>query len=371
MKRHLFRGKDLRETLAKVRESLGPEAVIFSTRRVRGGEEGDHFEVEASEWSENVPGGSPAASGANGKAAAPASKASISRLREQKAAPAAGQVNGLSAAIVSPVYTELVGSGLREETARELILQVAGSLSLSEKESVEPLRERVAGLLTFLFEAGGPVRARGPEETVPAVASFIGPTGVGKTTTVAKIAAECTQRRHLKVGLVGIDIPGTGTVERLRAFAASLRLPFLAVSSPAELDDAIARFSRADVVLVDAPGAVLGNPSNVAALQSFFGEGRPGQNYLVLAANTHPDDLARMAERFSCVPLYQLVFTKLDESSRFGVIFERHIDLEVRVAYFTTGQRVPQDLEVASPARMARLILPAARRQGAGVGASA
>jgi len=370
MKRHLFRGKDLRETLGKVREALGSEAVIFATRRVRGAE-GDHFEVEAAEWSESMPGG--------GAAAAPrpepefqAPRAPAPPARAPKAAPAAPEpANGLSPLIVSSVYTELVESGLGEETARELIAQAAGSLALSEKDSAEPLRERVAGLLTFLFEAGGPVRARRPEEAGPALANFIGPTGVGKTTTVAKIAAECTRRRRLKVGLVGIEVPGTGAVERLRAFSASLKLPFLAAGSPAEVDDAVERFAKADVVLVDSPGTVLGNPSGVSALQSFFGEGRRGQNYLVLAANTHPDDMARMAGRFSCVPLHRLVFTKLDESSRFGVIFERHMELGVRVAYFTTGQRVPQDLEVASPARMARLILPAAHRQGTAVGAPA
>lgn len=372
MKRHLFRGKDLRETLAKVREALGPEAVIFATRRVPGGEEGERFEVEASEWSEAPPGGAPASGASDGAASqAPAPRAPVTPIRAERLAPAAGRVDGLSQAAASPVYAELVGSGLGEETARELILQAAGSLSLSEKDAAEPLRERVAGLLTFLFEAGGPVRVRRPEDEGPAVASFIGPTGVGKTTTVAKIAAECTQRRRLKVGLVGIDTPGTGASARLRAFAASMRLPFLAAGSAAELDDANARFSRADVVLVDAPGTVLGNPAQAAALQALFGEGRPSQNYLVLAANTHPDDMARMAERFSCVPLHRLVFTKLDESSRFGVIFERHMVLGVRVAYFTAGQRMPQDLEVASPARMARLILPAARRQGAAVGAPA
>ena len=363
MKRHLFRGKDLRDTLAKVRGSLGAEAVIFATRRVRGGEDGERFEVEASEWSESLPGGAAPLAGAP---AAPAAA-----VRAGRPGPAAGRAEGHSQAAASPVYAELVESGLGEATARELILQAAGSLSLSEKDSAEPLRERVGGLLTFLFEAGGPVRASRPEEEGPAVANFIGPTGVGKTMTVAKIAAECTQRRRLRVGLIGIDSPGTGAAERLRAFAASMRLPFLAVSTAAGVDEAVARFSRADVVLVDAPGTVLGNPSNVAALQALFGEGRPGQNYLVLAANTHPDDMARMGERFSCVPLHRLVFTKLDESSRFGVIFERHMELGVRVAYFTAGQRVPQDLEVASPARMARLILPAARRYGAAVGAPA
>lgn len=368
MKRHLFRGKDLRETLGKVREALGSEAVIFATRRVRGAEE-DHFEVEAAEWSESMP-GSPAAPEAEPQAPRPA----VPPARAPKPAPAASApegANGLSPLIVSSVYTELVESGLGEETSRELIAQAAGSLAVAERDTAEPLRERVAGLLTFLFEAGGPVRVRRPEETGPALANFIGPTGVGKTTTVAKIAAECTRRRRLKVGLIGIDAPGTGAVERLRAFAASMKLPFLAAGSPAEADDAVERFSRADVVLVDSPGTALGNPAGVSALRSFFGEGRRGQNYLVLAANTHPDDMARMAGRFSCVPVHRLVFTKLDESSRFGVIFERHMELGVRVAYFTTGQRVPQDLEVASPARMARLILPAAHRKGTAVGAPA
>jgi flagellar biosynthesis protein FlhF len=371
MKRHLFRGKDLRETLAKVREALGPEAVIFATRRVRG-EGGDYFEVEAAEWSESMPGPAPEpASAAPREPETQAPRAPLSPARETGPAPAPEAASDLSPLIVSSVYTELVESGLREETSRELIVQAAGSLTSTEKDSPEPLRERVAGLLTFLFEAGGPVRTRRPEEAGPAVANFIGPTGVGKTTTVAKIAAECTRRRRLKVGLVGVDVPGAGAVERLRSFANSMRLPFLAVSSPVELDDAIARFAKADVVLVDAPGTVLGNPAGAAALQSFFGEGRRGQNYLVLAANTHPDDMARMSLRFSCVPLHRLVFTKLDESSRFGVIFERHMELGVRVAYFTTGQRMPQDLEVASPARMARLILPAVRRHGATAGASA
>ncbi|MEK6709939.1 MAG: hypothetical protein AABZ64_05105, partial [Nitrospinota bacterium] len=149
MKRHLFRGKDPRETLAKVRESLGPDAVIFSTRRVEGAAEGEPFVVEAAAWGESLAEGGPAIPG-GGAGAPAAARAPVTPLREARPAPAAG---GVPPAILSPVFAELVESGLSEDAAREVILQAAGGLSLSERDSAEPLRERVAGLLTFLFEA--------------------------------------------------------------------------------------------------------------------------------------------------------------------------------------------------------------------------
>ncbi len=352
MRRHHFRGKDLREALAMVRETLGPEAVIFATRRVADGAGESLVEVEAAEWLEEGGLGPSGPGGDDPAAEAPPPPARRPRVRFPR---------DLTR---STVFNELCESGLREETARELLLRAAGDLPAAEGEDpVRLLRERVASLITLLFEVGGPVRARRPGDREPSVANFIGPTGAGKTMTIAKIAAECTHGRRLRVGLIALEPSRVGAVEQLKAYAGLIRLPLIAARSAGEVDAALGKFRRADVVLVDTPGESLGDASRMAELVGLFGPGRPGKNYLVLAANTHPDDMARMGERFSCVPLHRLVFTKLDESSRFGVIFERHMELGVRVAYFTAGQRVPEDLEVATPSRMARLILSAGRRR--------
>ena len=374
MKTRRFRGKNLREALDKVKAALGEDAIIVSTRKADGaggdfGSGASCVEVEATapilEEGKNGAGQTDESRYSDfddiqdpGDLAALFGEKPVSTMDEPAlGAPIADAPIAEGGAEVSDLFYELCDTGVGEDTAREIISRASEEGGGSGEDSPGGLREQVKNMIALLFEVSGPIagQTEGKGEG-PQICNFIGPTGAGKTTTIAKIAARCTKRR-LKVGLITLDTQRAGGAEHMKKLADSLRLPLIIAASRDQLDQALAKFRRADVILVDSPGRSIGNEAGMRELEAFFGEGRPGENYLVLAANTHSEDLRRMGESFSRVPLGGLIFTKLDEASRFGVIFELHMDLGVPVAYLTLGQRIPGNLEEASPERLARLVL--------------
>lgn len=371
MKTRRFRGKDLRETLDKVKVALGDDAIIVSTRKVSrsGGEFGQGFgsnvEVEAT---------TPELESSDAAAFRDTAPEELSQDMEEISESLGGELPLDDTAAPLPeyadLYFELSESGLREETAKEILSRAEKDLDVSGHGAVEPGRKQVVDILSQLFEVNGGVRMRQSAEEGPAISNFIGPAGAGKTTTIAKIAALCKKRR-LKVGLITLDTRRAGGAEQMKKLADLLRVPFLAVNSRQQLDQALIKFQRADVILVDSPGRSTGDEAAMVDLEVFFGEDRPGENYLVLAANTNAEDMKRIGEKFSRVPLKGLIFTKLDETSRFGVIFEVHLDLGVPVAYLTSGLNIPGDIDVATSGMLARLILPAAQELVSAQGAIA
>lgn len=359
MKTKRFRGKDLREILDKVKEALGPNAVIISTRKVKRGTgayglfEESLMEVEAASLVSNdlVPeiyedeGMEPLRSNSSGRTDNGAG------YETEMVLDSAG----------SDLVYELCEAGISEKNAREILIRAGAGVSVSEIGSPEAQRKHVRKIFSLLFEVKKSISVRQPGDDGPAITNFIGPTGVGKTTTIAKIASACTKRR-LKVGLITLDSLRVGALEQMKQLAGMLRLPLFAARSKREMMRALHKYQKADVVLVDTPGRSYGDQPRMEEIEEFFGgTDRQGENHLILAANTHLGDLKRMGEEFSRIPLHGLTFTKLDETSQFGVIFELHMDLGAPVTYLTSGQRIPEDLESVAPEKLAWLILPAAR----------
>lgn len=261
------------------------------------------------------------------------------------------------------IFDRLHRSGTGEEIAKEIVIQASEGLSRTDLGQNEFVAAQVAEILPQIFEVSGPVQPRLPEDDGPAVVNFIGPTGVGKTTTIAKIAAQCTYKRRLKVGLITVDTFRIAAVEQPKVYSGLMRLPMMVARSVQEIDRALEKFRKADIVLVDTAGRSPNGDFHMAELEKYFGKGRTGKNYLVLAVNTHPKDIFKAAERFSCVPLESLVFTKLDESTQFGIILRAHLELGVPISYLTAGRKVPEDIEIANLNGLANLILPKSRME--------
>lgn len=363
MRTKRFRGRDLRETLEKVKAELGPEAVIFSTRKVKRGTgacapfEESLMEVEAASLGsgDSVPEiyGDYSGVGVYRPEPFAPKHAKIPQEKHKEGADLDSEE--------MPIFYELREAGLIEENAREILLRAAASSSNGNFGSAADHRNHVRKILALLFEVRSSIAVRQPGDPGPAVTNFIGPTGVGKTTTIAKIAS-LLNRQRLEVGLITLDTFRVGAESQMRDLAEMLRLPLFAVKSKSEMEWALDKFQKADVVLVDTPGMSYGDRPRMEEIEEFFGgKERQSENHLVLSANTHLGDLKRMGAEFSRVPLNGLTFTKLDETSQFGVIFELHMVLGVPVTYLTSGQRIPEDLESVSPEKLSRLILPSAQ----------
>jgi flagellar biosynthesis protein FlhF len=186
----------------------------------------------------------------------------------------------------------------------------------------------------------------------PSVACLVGPTGVGKTTTIAKLAARLKLTDGRKVTLVSMDTFRIGGADQLRVYAKILDCPFAEVSEPHELVDLVARQPEGQVVLVDTAGRNARHEAQMEGLARITTLDVPVAVHLVLAATMKQRDLDENMKAYRSLSPESLLFTKLDESWSYGEILNCSVGARAPLSYFTTGQKVPEDLEPATKERV-------------------
>ncbi|RME08616.1 MAG: flagellar biosynthesis protein FlhF, partial [Aquificota bacterium] len=188
------------------------------------------------------------------------------------------------------------------------------------------------------------------------VVVLLGPTGVGKTTTIAKLAHMLRQRGK-GVGLITIDSYRVGAVQQLQTYANIMELPFRVADTPYRLRECIGELSSLDVVLVDTGGRSQYNEIKIRELVPFFAKLPALKAYITLSANTEERVQYEIIESFSVVEPSGLIFTKLDETGYFGTAINVAYRTQMPILCFTTGQRVPEDMVMASYDYMAKIFL--------------
>ncbi len=190
------------------------------------------------------------------------------------------------------------------------------------------------------------------------LAVLVGPTGVGKTTTVAKIAANQLMHQRRRVALVTVDVFRIGAVQQLETYARLMGLPFFVATTPEEARKCAYQAKQvADLVLVDTIGRSPKHTDQLASLWELVAAMDPDEVLLTLPANGNPVDLVLAADQFSIFCPTSLIITKLDEATQTGVIVNLVTRLNLPVSYITTGQNVPEDLEVPTSERLAEWVL--------------
>lgn len=188
---------------------------------------------------------------------------------------------------------------------------------------------------------------------------FIGPTGVGKTTTIAKIASSMKLRSNLKVAMVTLDTYRIAAVEQLRTYANILNIPLSVVYSSDELEHIKREYAEYDIVLIDTAGRSHRNDEQVDDIHKMI-ELFPStmrEVYLVLSATTKYKDMVHITERYKKVSDYSLVFTKLDETVSVGNILNIRMLTQAPLSYITWGQNVPDDIGKVNPQKIAKQLL--------------
>ena len=192
----------------------------------------------------------------------------------------------------------------------------------------------------------------------PKVLTFLGPTGVGKTTTIAKIAgSQKIENPDLKIGLITIDTFRIAAVQQLQEYARIIKIPIRVVNDLTQLDHVLNEFKNKDLVLIDTAGRSQRDEMQMAELRDFLHDRDEFHNLLVISSTTKDGDLVEITKRFSTVKLDGVIFTKLDESTSYGSIFNHAIRFKLPLAYLTTGQNVPEDLESASRERLVDILM--------------
>jgi flagellar biosynthesis protein FlhF len=251
------------------------------------------------------------------------------------------------------LYTELIDVEVEEDLARDLIDQLKRSATSGKPADAAPkarLREMVEG----------EIRCAPPIVATPGrrrVVALVGPTGVGKTTTIAKLAANFRLRDGIRMGLVTVDTYRIAAVEQLRTYAEIIDLPMKVVTSPREMRRALDELSGLDLVLIDTAGRSPRDELKIQELKSLLAEAQVDEVHLVLSLVASPKSLQATAEKFAPAGTTAMILTKLDEAVGMGSLLSVSRRVPLPVSYLTTGQDVPDDIEHASARRVARLVL--------------
>jgi flagellar biosynthesis protein FlhF len=253
-----------------------------------------------------------------------------------------------------PTYAQLLEADVPEVLARRLVRHVAERVEPAELHRVESLREALRDAVESCVPVAPPIAA------VPGtrrVVALVGPTGVGKTTTVAKLAANFKLAHGYRPGLVTVDTYRIAAVEQLRTYAEIIDLPLAVANAPGEMGRAIDELGDVDIVLIDTAGRSPRDEVKIRELADFLASAQPDEVHLVLSAVAGERCLRAAVERFSLVHADRLILTKLDEADGLGGVLAVLGQADRPVSYLTTGQAVPDDIEHADRARLARLIL--------------
>lgn len=189
------------------------------------------------------------------------------------------------------------------------------------------------------------------------VRAFIGPTGVGKTTTIAKIAAMHALNTRKKVGLVTIDTYRIGAVEQLKIYADILGMPFEVINSVDDVKKTMDNLKDCDSIFVDTTGRSIKNVMQLSELKLYLDRIKPDVTYLVVSMTTKYQDLVRILKGFSTMNYNSIILTKLDETSTYGSVLNVAYNAKVPISYITVGQNVPNDIEEADSKKLLDLIL--------------
>ena len=380
-----FKAKTIQEALEQIKKELGPEAVILSTqsimkRRAFGLMSGQKWEVTASAPSQAPALKQPEISAVEDRVTIKGESRPVLHtveLREEtpRVAPRLqhndnrieellDEIGELKRSVrlignampghnqeTGGIYAELVGQGVDHEIADHLVAAAShGNPAPTE------MRDRVRKALGELLIIDAPAEFVGKARTVSV---FVGPTGAGKTTTIAKLAAHAKVRYKKRVALISTDMYRVGGHEQLARYGELLGIPTYACADTGTLKDMIATLDDRDLIMIDTPGSSPSDFARLAKLEAVT-SAADARVHLVIAASTRSEDITNIVRKFHRFSPRRVVITKIDEAEPKGAFVGDILRNEMPISFLTNGQRVPEDLILPSADDLARYLLPTA-----------
>ncbi|MES2200805.1 MAG: flagellar biosynthesis protein FlhF [candidate division FCPU426 bacterium] len=386
-----FEAPTVHEALQRVRLELGPEAVVLYTKKVRrGGLFGlmGHWVAEITAGLDDAPGSfqhspprrsEPESAGERGsqpeesRESAPVAVAEASPVWSRRQAVFQSELNdgkvlsGFSMLRQPPqkkagdlhpemerLRKDLDSKGVDPEIAERLLTAVG--LEFPDKNSLKPgdLDAAMKTAIASLLKVSGPIKT---SPGTAKVIAFIGPTGVGKTTNLVKLASQYALINRLKVAMLTADTYRIGAVEQLKIYRDIIDIPFEPVATAGELREAIRRHSDCDLIFFDTAGRSPQNKTQLQELRAILEAAAPAEVHLVISATTKHADLLPIVGKFSLVPINRFLLTKLDETRTHGMVLNLAANFSIPISYLSVGQNVPNDIEEATPGRLAEWVM--------------
>lgn len=252
------------------------------------------------------------------------------------------------------IYNTLLDNEVQEKYANQIIDEI--SVSGKENVSIDTLLANIYQKMILKF--GEPVPVTEDKKGTKLV-FFIGPTGVGKTTTVAKIASKLKLEEKKKIALLTTDTYRIAATEQLHTYAEILDVPFRVIYTPEELNEAKEEWKDYDIILVDTAGHSPSNQEQHDELKHFIDsvEDTVKDLYLVVSATTKYRDLLKIVDSYEDFEDVKIIFTKLDETISYGNILNIRMYTNAKLSYTTSGQNVPDDISLLDAQKLVRKLL--------------
>lgn len=253
------------------------------------------------------------------------------------------------------LYNTMLDNEVNEKYANQIIDEM--EKSSRDNQPFDHALADVYQKMILKFGKAVPIKKDGKK---PRVIFFVGPTGVGKTTTIAKLASRFRLEQKRKVALLTADTYRIAAAEQLRTYANILEVPFRVIYSVEELQGGVKDFKDYDFILVDMAGHSPHNPALRESMNAFLNgleEGTEREVHLVLSATTKYKDLLNIVEAYKEIGDYKIIFTKLDETTTLGNLLNLKLHTGAGLSYITCGQNVPDDIEIFNPQKTVKQLL--------------
>jgi len=354
-----YRANTIKEAIGRVRKVLGPEAMIISTRKLRGRGEDNGFEIAAAQPGDDI----------SNKNSNPLGEVKSELMSIKEMIYLLNHSDGIMERLmmhpgILNLYARLIRNGVNDHYAR-IFLERAGALEGYPPNHMDNIRRKAIREIMQTIEVRDPFEARLPQPDMSGqagdknriIAAFIGTTGVGKTTTIAKLAAQLMLKTRKKVGIISIDNYRIGAMEQLKTYANILGIPCFPAFNRKDLVFALKRMGGRDVVLIDTAGQSQYDTSRIEELRKIITADLDISCHLLLSVATTESEMNKAAINFGPLNCHSYIFTKADEAERCGSIINQIMKLRLPISYITTGQNVPEDIEKANREKILNLLL--------------
>ncbi len=343
-----YRARTIKEATAKVKDVLGPDAMIISTRKVKGVGENNLFEITAVPEGDDVSNENSNSFG-EVKSELMSIKEMIYLLNHSSGI--------LEKLVMNPailnLYAKLIRSGVKDQYVR-LFIERSGAFNGNSAGSINKI---MGGVIKEIKQVIGVKDPFGIRDNNQIIAAFIGTTGVGKTTTIAKLAAQLMLMSKKKVGLISIDTYRIGAMEQLKTYANILGIPCFQAFKKKDLFFALRRMEGKDVVLIDTAGNSQYDSARIEELKRIMTSDLAISSHLLLSVATTESEMNKTAINFGSLKFQSYIFTKVDEAERCGSIINQIMKFNLPISYITTGQNVPEDIDHADKGKIVKLLL--------------
>ena len=360
MNRKVYKAENIQQAIATIKEELGSDAMILSTRKIKR-KPSDPYAKEMFEVEAAVLPPQPMDIKKDKENPIDTIQEDIAQIKDMISI--AGFGNGMHDMVCNHfesvgVLASLLRSGVSEALASIIIQKASASM-----DNIADQQEKVKSLKKYVMKeclnriATRDYFSRDNTSGVPHVAAFVGPTGVGKTTTIAKLAAMLTFQRKMKVALISIDNYRVGAFEQLKAYASIMGLLCVPAFSAQDLLCTLDRMKSVDMVLIDTAGHSHFDKQRIDEILQLIKTDFRISAHLVLSVTSESIIMQEAAFAFSVFGPDSVIFTKIDETRRCGKILDQISDFKLPVSLIANGQKVPEDLIVPDKQELLKIIL--------------